>query len=277
MTKELERKLLRLRHNIRDRGSLAIGFSGGVDSTLLLRVAHDVLGDRVLAVTEMSELHPTAELEEARALASQIGVRLAVVESDPLGSDRIASNPPDRCYHCKRRIFARIAEAAREQGIENVADGTNADDATAHRPGLRAAAELGVIRPLHDAGLTKQDVRDLSRELGLPTWDKPAYACLATRFPYGRRLDPAGLKMVERAEAFLHDLGFRQCRVRHHGEIARIEVEPGRIPEAASPEVAGRVGEHLRALGFRYVTLDLAGYRSGSFDDLAGDEQKAGV
>ncbi len=277
MTKELEQKLLRLQQIIRDCGSLAIGFSGGVDSALLLHVAHDVLGDRVLAVTEASELHPAAELEEARALAGEIGARLAVIGSDPLGCDRIASNPPDRCYHCKRRIFERIADVAREHGIETVADGTNADDATAHRPGLRAAAELGVIRPLHDAGLTKQDIRDLSRELGLPTWDKPAYACLATRFPYGRRLDPAVLKMVERAEAFLHDLGFRQCRVRHHGEIARIEVEPDRICEVASPEVAGRIAEHLRALGFSYVALDLAGYRSGSFDDQADGEPKADI
>ncbi|MFO7899906.1 MAG: ATP-dependent sacrificial sulfur transferase LarE [Planctomycetota bacterium] len=271
MDEELKRKYQRLQGALRDLGSLAVGFSGGVDSTLLLRVAHGVLGDRVLAVTATSEMQPAFELAAAKQLAEEIGARHVVIETSPLDVDRIAANPPDRCYHCKRALFTRVAEVASEHGIEHVADGTNADDAGAYRPGTRAAEELGVLRPLQDAGLTKPDLRRLSRELGLPTWDQPAYACLATRIPYGRELRPAELRMVDAAEDFLRELGFRQCRVRHHGSVARIEVEPGRVPDAAAPETAGRIARRLREIGFRHVTLDLQGYRSGSFDDHLAD------
>lgn len=275
MDEELTRKYQRLQRTLRDLRSLAVGFSGGVDSTLLLRVAHDELGDRVLAVTAASEMHPAAELEAAKALAAEIGAPHVVIETSPLELACVRANPPDRCYHCKRALLTRIARVASERGIDRVADGTNADDADAYRPGLRAAEELGVLRPLQDAGLTKADLRGLSRELGLPTWDKPAYACLATRFPYGHELRPAELRMVEAAEDFLRELGFRQCRVRHHGSVARIEVEPGRVADAAAPETAVRIVRRLREIGFRYVTLDLQGYRSGSFDARlaeAGDQ-----
>jgi uncharacterized protein len=247
--------------------SLAVGFSGGVDSTFLLRVARDVLGDKVLAVTATSETYPSAEFESAKELATAIGAPHVVIQTSELSIPGFRDNPPDRCYHCKRELFTRVAEIAKEYGIENVADGTNADDTGDYRPGLRAAEELGVLAPLRDAGLTKADIRTLSRELGLPTWSKPAYACLASRFPYGSEITPDKLGMVEQAERLLHEMGFAQCRVRHHGEVARIEVEPADVAKLASSDTAATIARRLQELGFQYVTLDLQGYRPGSMNE----------
>ncbi len=253
---------------LRPLGSLAVAFSGCVDSTFLLRAARDVLGDNVLAVTGVSSTYTAAEAESARKLASQIGVRQVVIKTNELEIPRFRGNPPDRCYHCKRELFVRIREVAHEHGIAHVADGTNADDASDYRPGMRAVEELGVLTPLRDAGLTKGEIRALSREFGLATWDRPAQACLASRFPYGVEITHEKLAMVERAEMVLHELGFEQCRVRHHGDMARIEVEPGRVADLAAPGVAGVVVRRLKEIGFKYVAVDLQGYRTGSMNEV---------
>ncbi len=274
MQETLDEKYARLRSALEALGSVAVAFSGGVDSTLLVRVAHDVLGDNTLAVTASSETYPATELEAAKELARQIGVPHVVITTSELGLPQFRHNPPDRCYHCKRELFLRVREEADARGIRHVADGSNVDDAADYRPGSRAVEELGVLTPLRDAGLTKADVRSLSRKLGLPTWDKPARACLASRFPYGAEITPEKLRMVEQAEARLLALGFAQCRVRHHGDVARVEVEPERIEEMAAPGAAAAIVRALKEVGFRYVSLDLEGYRTGSMNEALRPEAR---
>jgi pyridinium-3,5-biscarboxylic acid mononucleotide sulfurtransferase len=267
MDAELSRKYEALTEQIAGLGSLAVAFSGGTDSTLLLRVAHDALGDGALAITAASETYPSAELAAAKELAAQIGATQLVMETSEIEIPGFKHNPPDRCYHCKHELFIKVRQLAAEHGVDNIADGSNADDTNDYRPGARASAELGVLAPLRDAGMTKADVRALSRELGLPTWNKPAYACLASRFPYGNEITAGKLTMVERAEAALHELGFEQCRVRHHDDVARIEVEPDQIGKLASPETAAIIVARVKEAGFQYVALDLEGYRMGSMNE----------
>lgn len=264
---QLHEKYEHLRRSLADMGTVLIAFSGGVDSTFLLRVARDVLGDRAWAVTAASPIHPAAELRESSRLAKSIGVFPIVIQSNELIIPGFADNPPERCYHCKRELFRLCLEKAAELGVEWVADGSNTDDLNDYRPGRRALRELGIRSLLLEAGLSKEDVRRLSRELGLPTWDKQPYACLASRLPYGTEITAARLRMIEACEEFLQQKGFRTYRVRFHTETARIEVGAEEMPRLLEPELRRALVAFFKATGFTYVSLDLEGYRSGSMNE----------
>ena len=262
---KLEAKLGQLKDILAGMGGVLVAYSGGADSTFLLKVALDVLSENVLAVTAKAPIFPASELATAEEMAHRLGARHLFVEIGLLEDPRFASNPPDRCYICKRALFSRLKELAEGRGFE-MADGSNSDDLGEHRPGLRALQELGVRSPLAEAGLTKDEIRALSKEIGLPTWDKPSQTCLATRFPYGECLTLEKLRRVEEAEGFLRSLGLRQLRVRSHGSLVRIEVS--REDMARLLELAASVVARLKESGYTYVTLDLEGYRSGSMDAI---------
>ncbi|HKZ16702.1 MAG TPA: ATP-dependent sacrificial sulfur transferase LarE [Geobacteraceae bacterium] len=262
----LQEKYEKLREIIENMESVLIAFSGGVDSTFLLKVAHDVLGDRACAVTAVSPTYPDSEFREAVDLARRIGARHLVVESNELDIPGFAENPEDRCYHCKRELFGKLAEKARELGISWLAEGSNMDDLGDYRPGRRAVAELSVRSPLLEAGLSKEEIRRLSRDTGLPTWDKQPYACLSSRFPFGVRITGERLHMIETCEDFLKGKGFRTYRVRFHDETARIEVGEEEISMFLEPDLRREVSEFFRSAGFIHVALDLQGYRTGSMN-----------
>ncbi len=267
LSDELKEKYEKLENIIRGYGSLAVGFSGGVDSTLLLSVASDVLGDRALAVTNVDAGVPERELREAKDFCVSRGIRHVFCETNPLEIEQYRFNSPDRCYYCKRAIFERIGKLAKENGIEIISEGSNTDDTGDYRPGLRAVAELGIKSPLREAGLSKRDIREISKALGLPTFGKPSYACLASRFAYGEEITKEKLRMIDIAEQFLIDLGFAEERVRLHGDVARIEVNPSYMERIASEEIRTKIYDRFREIGFRYVSLDLKGYRVGSMND----------
>jgi uncharacterized protein len=270
----LQEKLDILKDIIREKGSAAVAFSGGVDSTFLIKVVKEVLGENMIAVTATSSTYPERELKEAIKYAKDLGVKHIIINSEELDIDGFASNPKNRCYYCKMELFSKIKKVALENGVEYIFDGTNLDDVGDYRPGMQAAKENEVISPLKEAGFTKDDIRKLSKEMNLPTWDKPSFACLSSRFPYGNKITIEKLSMVERAEQFLLELGIREVRVRHHENIARIEVNPDERKKLFDVELLDKIGNELRKIGFTYVTLDILGYRTGSMNEVLSEEDK---
>lgn len=265
---ELQDKLKQLEQHIKQIGSLAVAYSGGVDSTFLLKLAHNLLQDQVIAITARSSTYPERELNKAAEFTRSIGIQNIVMHFDELEIEGFANNPPNRCYLCKYELFSRIKEQTGKHNIQFIAEGSNIDDLGDYRPGMQALKELGIISPLKDAGLGKYEIRILSKQMGLPTWDKPAFACLASRFPYGMKITREKLAMVDRAERYLIELGFKQVRVRHHGDTARIEVFENERLNFFDLELMDKVYKQFHEIGFAYASLDLKGYRTGSLNEV---------
>ncbi len=264
----LEKKRLDLESRIAELGSALVAFSGGVDSTLVLAVAKKVLGDKVLAVTAESDSVPERELQTAQHLAETLGVKHRIIHTEEMSSPDYLKNPANRCYYCKSELYGKLSKVAAEHKLTSILNGINLDDLGDHRPGITAANEAGIISPLAELGFNKQAIRDLAREMDLPNWEKPALACLSSRIPYGQPVTTEKLSMIEQAEGALLAEGFRQVRVRHHGDMARIELPQEDIPGLLKNGLTEKINLRLREIGFQYVTVDLEGYRSGSLNDV---------
>jgi pyridinium-3,5-biscarboxylic acid mononucleotide sulfurtransferase len=264
---ETQEKYTHLQTILREMGSVLVAYSGGVDSALLLKVAHDVLGDRALGAIASSPAYAQEETEEAMTVARQLGLPLVTLETHELEDERYVKNDTNRCYFCKTELFSNLEPLAKQYQLEHVAYGVNKDDDGDFRPGQRAAREFHVRGPLKEAGMGKSDIRAVARMLGMPVWDKPAMACFSSRIPYGSKVDVASLQMVYKAEKLLRELGFHQLRVRHHDKIARIEVERSEIPRLMEEDMSRTVTDGLRKIGYTYVTVDLLGYRTGSMNE----------
>jgi uncharacterized protein len=268
MSLELETKTKKLKEIVQSMKRVVVAFSGGVDSTLLLKVAYDSLGDdNVIAVTALSPLYPERELTGVKKLIQTVGARHRLIQSNELEIPGFSKNPPNRCYYCKKKLFAELLDLAKEESILFVVEGSTLDDDKDHRPGKMAVQELGIRSPLREASFTKAQVRELSKTLGLPTWDKPSFACLASRFPYGEEITEEGLKMVDAAEDYLFDLGFKQVRVRHYGNLARIEILKEEMARLMNGSLREELVNRLKRIGYHYITLDLQGFRSGSMNE----------
>ncbi len=268
-------KLESLKNNIRDLKSVAVAFSGGVDSTFLLKVAADVLGDKVVAVTAHSSTYPERELRESMEFAKNNSIRQRVIVSEELDVDGFSDNPVNRCYLCKNELYDKIKVVAKEEGAEHIIEGSNFDDIGDFRPGMQAVNEHGVISPLKQVQFSKEEIRQLSKEMGLKTWNKQAFACLSSRFPYGEKITKERLNMIDKAEQFLLDLGFNQVRVRFHKDIARIEVNQNSFAKIIEDETREKIYTEFKKIGFMYTALDLKGYRTGSMNEgLSKDDKK---
>jgi len=264
----MEEKLANLKRILSNMGSALIAFSGGVDSTFLLKVAHDVLGEKTVAVTASSETYPVSELEAAKRIARKLGVKHLIIQTEELSKQEFVKNSPQRCYFCKKELFSRLNKIAKEQGLNYVADASNYDDLADFRPGMQAGQELGIRSPLKEAGLTKAEIRSLSHKMNLSTWNKPSLACLASRIPYGTRITREKLQRVNEGERFLRGLGIRQLRIRDHDGIARIEVAQEEMGLFWQENLVRLIIDKLKKLGYTYVTLDLEGYRPGSMNEV---------
>lgn len=273
---KLQEKYGKLKEYLASLGSVAVAFSGGVDSTFLLYAAWEALKDEVIAVTAASCSFPERERKEAEEYCEKLGVRHFVVRSEELQIEGFAQNPVNRCYLCKHELFGKIRDLAAKQGVKEIAEGSNLDDNGDYRPGLKAVEELGVKSPLRHIGFSKREIRELSKELKLPTWDKQSFACLASRFPYGETINEEKLQMVDRAEQLLLDMGFTQLRVRIHGDMARIELMPEEFGRFMEESTRRTVYESFREYGFTYTALDIVGYRTGSMNEALSDEEKSG-
>jgi uncharacterized protein len=269
MDQRVEAKHRQLAEIFRSMGRVLVAYSGGVDSTLLLKVAQDSLGsENILAATASSPLYPEKEVTESGRIAESLGVRHVLIEWNELKIDGFSKNPPNRCYFCKRELFKKLCALAKKERIPFVVEGSTVDDEKDHRPGRLAVQELGIKSPLKEVGFTKVEIRELSRALGLPTWDKPSFACLASRFPYGEEITLEALKRVGEAEDFLFSLGFKQVRVRHYGPLARIELLKEEMGRLIDSPLRDAVVSQLKEMGYQYVTLDLQGFRSGSMNEV---------
>lgn len=259
-------KLEKIKENIKQMGSVAIAFSGGVDSTFLSKISYDLLGKNAVAITAISATFPKRELDQTRKIAKTIGIRHLFITTEETESKAFMNNPINRCYLCKKELFSKIKTIAKQENLAHVLDGSNVEDIGDYRPGMKALSELGIVSPLLEAKFTKQEIRELSKELNLETWNKPAYACLASRFPYGEEITASKLNRVEKAESYLFTLGIEQLRVRYHDTIARVEVSNEDVHNILlhSKDIIKRFKE----LGFEYITLDLEGYRTGSLNEV---------